>query len=137
MRARIDQDVDVAAELAGLVAEGSSALDRGDWAAAREAFTAALTYGEGAESLDGMARALFSLGEYGSAISYGERAFAQYRATGDDVRAASCARFVGYLHWVVHGNGSALNGWLGLAVRLIGAAAITRNGPGSSSPGPP
>ena len=33
-----------------------------------------------------------------------------------------CARFVGYLYGVVHGNGAAAGGWMGRAVRLIEAA---------------
>jgi DNA-binding CsgD family transcriptional regulator len=74
------------------------------------------------EALDGLAQALFSDGDYAGAIDHGERAFAAFRANGQDIRAAGCARFVGYLYGVVHGNGAAMSGWLGRAVRLIEAA---------------
>jgi DNA-binding CsgD family transcriptional regulator len=68
------------------------------------------------------AQAAFTEGDYAGAIEAGERAFAGFRAAGDDVRAAGCARFVGYLNGVVYGNGAAMSGWLARAVRLIEAA---------------
>jgi DNA-binding CsgD family transcriptional regulator len=77
--------------------------------------------GRGA-ALEGLAQALFSAGDYAGAIDRGEQAFAAYRAGQDDVAAAGCARFVGYLQGAVYGNSSAMSGWLGRAVRLIEAA---------------
>jgi DNA-binding CsgD family transcriptional regulator len=109
-------------ELAGLLSRGTSALAGGDWAAARVCFEEAIRLKNTAEALDGMAQALFSDGDYAGAIDRGEQAFAAFRARGDDVRAAACARFVGYLYGVVHGNGAAMSGWLGRAVRLIDTA---------------
>jgi DNA-binding CsgD family transcriptional regulator len=109
-------------ELAGLVTRGASALADGDWAAARAWFEEAARLGSTAEALDGLAQALFSGGDYAGAIDQGEQAFAAFRARGDDVRAAACARFVGYLYGVVHGNGAVMSGWLARAVRLIDAA---------------
>lgn len=99
-------------ELAGLLTRGASALAGGDWAAARAWFEEAARPGNSAEALDGLAQALFSGGDYAGAIDQGEQAFAAFRARGDDVRAAACARFVGYLYGVVHGNGAVMRGWL-------------------------
>src|SRR6266536_866829 len=107
--------------LAGLLTRGQSALGSGDWAAARACFEEAARLGNPAEALDGLAQALFSQGDYAGAIDRGEQAFAAFRARGEDVRAAVCARLVGYLHGVVYGNGAAMRGWMGRAVRLIEA----------------
>ena len=102
-----------------LLARGTAALANGDWAGARACFEEA---GEAAEALDGLAQALFSAGDYAGAIERGERAFAAFQARDDGVRAAMCARFVGYLYGVVHGNGSVAAGWTGRAARLLDAA---------------
>ena len=40
----------------------------------------------------------------------------------ETLRAASCARFVGYLHGVVHGDGAVAGGWLSRAARLLESA---------------
>lgn len=102
---------------------GHEALAAGDWDAAQACFEEAVDrLGGPAEALDGLAQALFSLGDYAGAIDRAEQAFAAYQAGGEDVRAAMCARFVGYLYGVVHGNGAAAGGWIGRAVRLIDAA---------------
>lgn len=77
--------------------------------------------GEG-EALDGQADALFTTGDYTGAIGLAEQAYAAYRRAGQDARAASSARFVGYLHGVVHGNRAVAGGWMGRAVRLIDSA---------------
>ncbi len=108
--------------MAGLLTRGQSALDSGDWAAARACFEEAAPLGNPAEALDGLAQALFSQGDYTGAIDRGEQAFAAFRARGEDVRAAACARFVGYLYGVVYGNRAAMSGWIGRAVRLVDAA---------------
>src|SRR6266536_5309481 len=103
--------------LAGLLTRGQSALGSGDWAAARACFEEAARLGNPAGGLDGLAQALFSQGDDAGAIDRGEQAFAAFRARGEDVRAAVCARLVGYLHGVVYGNGAAMRGWMGRAVR--------------------
>jgi DNA-binding CsgD family transcriptional regulator len=101
------------------LATGRAALAAGDWGAARACFERAAERDGSGEALDGLAQALFSEGDYAGAIDAAERAFAAFAARGADVRAAVCARFVGYLYGVVHGNGAAAGGWLGRAVRLI------------------
>jgi DNA-binding CsgD family transcriptional regulator len=111
-------------ERAGPVVHGSAALAAVEWARARDCFTAAVDGDSGgpAEALDGLAQALFALADYAGAIERGEQAFAAYEARGEVVRAAMCARFVGYLYGVVHGNGAAAGGWMGRAARLIEVA---------------
>jgi DNA-binding CsgD family transcriptional regulator/uncharacterized protein HemY len=105
-----------------LLAEGRSALREGNWSSARGCFQQAADRRPCGEALDGLAQALFALGDYAAAIHGNQQAFAAFRAEGDDVRAAVCARFVGYLHWVLDGDGAAMSGWLARAVRLIEAA---------------
>ncbi len=107
--------------LGGLMAEARSAVAGGDWETARSCLEDAVRRSDAAAALDELAQALFTLGDYTGAIERSEQAFARFRAEGDDARAAVCARFVGYLYWVVHGNGSKMNGWLARAVRLIDA----------------
>ena len=68
---------------------GQVALTDGDWGAARACFEQALRERASAEALDGLAQALFSLGDYAGAIDRGEQAFAAYREQGEDVRAAA------------------------------------------------
>ncbi|HEY0780432.1 MAG TPA: hypothetical protein VGD56_20925, partial [Gemmatirosa sp.] len=101
---------------------GQVALTDGDWGAARACFEQALRERTSAKALDGLAQALFSLGDYADAIIVGEQAFAAYRERGEDVRAAACARVVGYLYAAVHGNAARAGGWIGRAVNLIAAA---------------
>jgi DNA-binding NarL/FixJ family response regulator len=105
-----------------LLASGRRALSEGDWTTARAHFERALPDQPNAgPALQGLAQALFSEGDYAGAIDRGEQAFATFRACEDDVAAAECARFVGYLYGVVHGNGAAMNGWISRAARLIDA----------------
>jgi len=80
---------------------GQVALTDGDWGAARACFEQALRERASAEALDGLTQALFSLGDYTDAIIHGEQAFAAYREQGEDIRAAACARLVGYLYGAV------------------------------------
>jgi DNA-binding CsgD family transcriptional regulator len=107
--------------LSQLLAAGRAATARGDWAAADASFTQAAERGGGGEALEGLAQALFCRTDYAGAIIRGEQAFAAYAAAGHGIRAAACARFVGYLYGVVHGNAAAAGGWMGRAVRLAEA----------------
>jgi tetratricopeptide (TPR) repeat protein len=107
---------------AEVLSEGRSALARGDWSVARARFEQAARAAPSGEALDGLARALFSEGDYAGAIDTAERACTAFRAEGVDARAALCARFVSYLYWVLHGDGAAMSGWMARAVRLAEAA---------------
>ena len=108
--------------LAHLLTAGRAAMACGDWAVADARFAEAAERGGGGEALEGLAQALFCRTDYAGAIIRGEQAFAAYVAAGQDVRAAACARFVGYLYGVVHGNAAAAGGWMGRAVRLAESA---------------
>jgi DNA-binding CsgD family transcriptional regulator len=105
-----------------LLAEGAGALRAGNWIAARRCFEQAGVRQPRGAALDGLAQALFALGDYAAAVDRTEQAFAAFRTEGDDVRAAVCARFAGYLRWVLDGDGAAMSGWLARAVRLIESA---------------
>ena len=107
------------ADVAELVTRGRSALRSGDWASARACLAGAAQMREDPVVLDGLAQALFSLG---GAIDRAQEAFAAFRAQGEHARAALCARFVGYLYWVVHGDGAVMSGWMSRAVGEIEAA---------------
>ncbi|MCW2632646.1 MAG: hypothetical protein JWR88_1608 [Pseudonocardia sp.] len=111
----------VDAEQAALLADGRAALDRADWPSARRSFQVASHRQETPQALDGLAQALFFQGEYGASIEARERAFELFRVAGDDVKAASCARFVAFLYGAVYGNGAGSGGWLARARSLIEA----------------
>jgi DNA-binding CsgD family transcriptional regulator len=98
---------------------GRAALAHGDWAAAREAFTAALAVEETADALDGLSHAVHFGGETAGAIRLKERAFAAYRAAGRPAEAADVALWLAFLHGAVHGNRAAANGWMSWAERLL------------------
>src|SRR3712207_9016066 len=84
-----------------LLAAGSGALRAGDWTRARECYEQDAGRRPCGEALDGLAQALFALGDYTAAVDRTEKGFAAFRTEGDDVRAAVCARFAGYLRWVL------------------------------------
>jgi DNA-binding CsgD family transcriptional regulator len=125
-RVRVPEDDRVAESTADLLTAGREALAEGDWARAQAGFERAAECGGGPEALDGLAQTMFTKGDFAGAIDYGEQAFAAYRAkatdTDTDVRAATCARMVGYLYGVVHGNRAAASGWMARAIRLLAAA---------------
>jgi len=108
--------------LVALLVKGQGALASGDWADARACFEEATRREHTGETLDGLAQALFGQGDYAAAIDSAELAFAAFHEAGNEVRAAVCARFIGYLYAVVHGNHAAASGWMGRAIRLIEAA---------------
>jgi hypothetical protein len=72
----------------GPLAMGWSALARGDWAAAKEAFKAAWDDKESAEALDGLGRSLWWLGDAPGALDARSRAFALLRREGREGEAA-------------------------------------------------
>ncbi|HEX8003503.1 MAG TPA: response regulator transcription factor [Mycobacteriales bacterium] len=112
-------------DVAALLDAGRRALGDGEWVAAREAFGKAAASGS-AEAAQGLAEALLSLGDYDGAIARGEEAYTGFRTRGEDVAAATCARFVGYLYGVVHGNAAVMGGWMGRAASLLEDAGDCR-----------
>src|SRR5688572_7547445 len=105
------------------LSKGRAALGRGDWAAARSIFAAALDEEETAEALHGLARAVEWSGDYHAAIGFYERAYAGYRALGESRQAALIAgRELAFLHAAVYGDMAVASGWMGRARTLAQAA---------------
>lgn len=101
------------------VAEGRAALRRGDGAAAREAFSAALAGGRSPEVVDGLAHAAYALQDLDEAIDRWHEAYAAYRAAGNGVGAARAARNVACLHGTYAGDWAVASGWLARAQRHV------------------
>jgi tetratricopeptide (TPR) repeat protein len=122
--------------VADAVGRGEDALAEGQWQAAREAFEAALAEPsdtlEGvavappgavmAEAEEGLARALWWLHDFEAAVGHMERAYAAFRAAGDETSAARSARWLAREHAAAFGNAAASSGWYARADGLIGAA---------------
>src|SRR5918996_3802123 len=90
-----------------------------DWAAAREAFVAALTDDPGdAEALDGLGQSLWWLGERDAAIERRREAYAAYRRLGDARSAAMLAIYLAGENRI-DGHDAAAAGWLARARRLL------------------
>lgn len=102
-----------------LVRSGWKALAEADWDAARSCFERAGEFGETAETLDGLGRALHFQGDYPRAIDVTERAFAAYRKEGMTVDAADRARWLAFLHGAVNGNMAVASGWMERAASLL------------------
>ncbi len=106
----------------GLVHDGWKALSEADWDAARSCFERASEFGETAETLDGLGRALHFQRNYARAIELTERAFAAYRQEGRTVDAADRARWLAFLHGAINGNMAVASGWMERAASLLEGA---------------
>jgi DNA-binding CsgD family transcriptional regulator len=102
-----------------LIRDGWKALAEADWETARSCFERAGEFGETAETLDGLGRALHFQGDYARAIEVTERAFAAYREEGLIVEAAERARWLAFLHGAVNGNMAVAGGWMERAGALL------------------
>jgi DNA-binding NarL/FixJ family response regulator/Tfp pilus assembly protein PilF len=94
-------------------------FDDADWAAARDAFAAALEEDPGdPEALDGLGQSLWWLGERDAAIDCRREAYAAYQRKGD---ARSAGRLATYLAGEarIDGQEAAAAGWLARARRLL------------------
>ena len=109
------------AQAADPIESGLSALADGRWTVARATFEAALAVRETPEALDGLGEALWWLGNPRRGIALRERAFAGFRRSGSDLRAARTAVAVCVGYWVNFGNGPAGSGWLARARRALPA----------------
>jgi DNA-binding CsgD family transcriptional regulator/tetratricopeptide (TPR) repeat protein len=106
-----------------LVAQGRTALDRGDWAAARPLFAAAMEREDTPDACYGLARAEEWAGDFAAAVRHYERAYAGYRARGEvRLPALIAGRELSFLHAAVYGNGAAAGGWLARARSLADEA---------------
>jgi DNA-binding NarL/FixJ family response regulator/putative sterol carrier protein len=102
-----------------LIREGWKALAAADWEGARSFFERAGEFGETAETLDGLGRALHFQGDYPRAVEVTERAFAAYREQGMLVDAADRARWLAFLHGAINGNMAVASGWMERAGSLL------------------
>src|SRR5262249_51006016 len=94
------------------VAEGRAALRAGDAAAARRALEAAASAGESGEIIEGFAQASYLELDYPTAITEWERAYAAYRAEGDEAGAVRSARTLGCMYGTFVGDWAVAGGWL-------------------------
>ena len=93
-----------------------------DWAAARDAFSAALDEDAGdPEALDGLGQSLWWLGERDAAIDRRREAYAAYQRRGDPRNAGRLATYLAGEHRI-DGKHAAAAGWLARARRLLAGA---------------
>ena len=97
---------------------GRAALERADWDAARSAFTAVLESEDSAEARDGLALALWFLGDVTEAVALRERAFDDYVRLGRCDDAVRAAVWVSHQH-MIGGRPSAARGWLARSERAL------------------
>src|SRR5262245_41209293 len=102
---------------------GDQALARGDWAAARAAFEAALRVRESPESLEGLALAAWWLDLADVVFDARERAYRLYLARSDNADAARIAVWLAWDCWAFRGENVVANGWLQRARRLLDGQA--------------
>jgi len=94
---------------------------RAEWAAARDAFAAALEAAPGdPEALDGLGQSLWWLGERAAGIAHRRDAYAAYRRDGDARGAGHVAVYLAGEHRI-DGQDAAAAGWLARARRLLAA----------------
>ncbi len=109
------------------VAAGTAALGAGHWAEARAAFESALASEEPEACVpgawDGLAEALWWLGEPRAAVECRVRAYVGFRRGGDRAAAAWAAMDACVGHVVQFGNATAASGWLGRARSLFADGA--------------
>src|SRR5215468_7984184 len=98
---------------------GRSALDRGDWAAARLAFEASLQHAETPEALEGLGLAAWWLDQGELVFDVRERAYRIYRERGDALGAARMAVWLAWDTAAFRGEEAIANGWLQRARRLL------------------
>ncbi len=98
---------------------GSSALARGEWAAARDCFEAALSLEESADALDGLALAVWWLNDPDAALELRARAFARLRHDGRDTEATAVAIWLARQYRSLYRRGEMADGWLSRARSLL------------------
>jgi ATP/maltotriose-dependent transcriptional regulator MalT len=101
---------------------GNAALEKGQWTDARAAFASALAHHPTPEALDGLAQALWWLGETRRSLDCRTRAYAGYRSAGETDRAFAAAVGIAICYVSNYGNRPAALGWVGRAERLLGGA---------------
>jgi DNA-binding CsgD family transcriptional regulator len=107
------------------VAGGQQALARCEWAAAKSQFGAALAEDPNdPRALDGLAMAVFWLGDLNAPRALRERAYVEHRRRGDACSAARAALFVSGEYRISGENAAAARGWLARAERCLEGVAL-------------
>lgn len=102
-----------------LLAAGSRALSRGEWAAARDAFESAWSIEESADALDGLARAMWWLNDPAGALGLRAQVFGRLRHDGRDAEAAEVAIWLAREYRGRYRRAQLADGWLARARSLL------------------
>lgn len=97
---------------ADLLAAGSAALDRADWAEARDRFEEAVADGDAPEAWEGLSRAAWWQGDQDVLFVARERAYRCYRQAGDVCGAARMALWLASDHLDFRGDDAVATAWL-------------------------
>src|SRR4051794_28382740 len=98
---------------------GEAALARGDWEAARAAFTEVLEARESPEALEGLGLAGWWLDDAELVFDSRERAYRLYRDRDDRAGAARLAVWIAWDTWAFRGEHAIASGWLQRARSLL------------------
>src|SRR5262245_11252356 len=98
---------------------GQRALERGEWAEARQAFEQVLTEREVPEALEGLGVAAWWLDLADVVFDSRERAYRLFLERGDKVAAARIAVWLAWDCWAFRGEHAVANGWLQRARTLL------------------
>ena len=105
--------------LADAVADGWTALQRGEWEHARAVFEAAVAREDTPAAWEGLAWAAWWLDDVAAIFDARERAYRLYRQRGDRRGAARAAMWLGADYVDFKGESAVANGWLQRAHRLL------------------
>jgi ATP/maltotriose-dependent transcriptional regulator MalT len=98
--------------------EAAELLEGAQWAAARDAFEAALAESDSPDAHDGLGLALWFLGQIEDGVAARERAFDRFVRDGRCDEAARTAAWVSH-QYLLAGRASAARGWLSRAERAL------------------
>ena len=107
----------------GLLAAGRSALAKGDWSAAMEAFQAAWDDQESADALDGVGLSLWWLGDAPAALDARSRAFALLRRERRDGEAAMVGIWLARQYGGLFHRTAMAEGWVARTRSLVAGMA--------------
>lgn len=107
-----------------LLEAGAADLASGDWGAARTSFREALAVEESPDGLNGLATALWWLGEIGESLRCLEAAYAGFRRRPDPVQAVVVAVTLSLYYNANLGNRSVAAGWAGRAARIAATLGV-------------
>ncbi|HVL51624.1 MAG TPA: response regulator transcription factor [Actinomycetota bacterium] len=106
------------------IARGQSSLKQGRWDDARSHFEDALRMEERPEAVQGLADALWWLGDASGSLRAMERAYAIYRQAGADLESAIMCLWIAGTHLKSFGSRAACSGWIARADRIVEQADL-------------